>query len=112
MASSTPSNPSVSGRRDRCKRLEPIYNTKYDPYKVPSADLPDDYSLYANNEPLHDDRPIIISRIPSKHILSGASKRPRTNWTWQLGYNLTNTSKTSNQGVWACKLCTSNCLRN
>jgi hypothetical protein len=79
MASSTPSNPSVSGRQDRYKRLEPIYNTKYDPYKVPSADLPNDYSLYANNKPLHNDQPIIILQIPSKHILSSALKRPQTN---------------------------------
>ena len=63
-------------RRDLCRRLTPIYNKKYDPFKDPPEDLDLRYSPYENGQPLHDDRLIITSRIPSKHILSSVPKRP------------------------------------
>lgn len=93
------------GVRDRCNRLVPTYNRNYNPYEPPPEDRRPDYSPYTSGEPLYDDRPIIIIRLPRKHVIAGASKRKRTAWVWQLGYALTDTSKKDEPTIWACKLC-------
>jgi hypothetical protein len=102
MASST-SQPTP--KRDRCSRLTPTYNEFYDPEQPPPADLPKDYSPYANGQPLWDDRPVLIANLPKYHILEGATKRARTAWVWKLGYALIDNSKPSKPSYWACKLC-------
>ena len=106
---STPTAPETPTLlRDRCRRPVPIYNERYNPFQAPPADLDPEYSPYKNGEPLHDDRPILTARIPRRHVLANAPKRPRSKWVWELGYSLDDVSKAGNQGVWACKLCTSN----
>lgn len=91
--------------RDRCKRPTPIYNDNYDPTKTPPEDLPASYSPYIFGEPLFDDRPVITARLPTAHIIAGASTRPRTSWVWKLGYALRDTSKAPHANIWACKHC-------
>jgi hypothetical protein len=91
-------------KRDKCNRPAIVYNKKYDLHKAPPEDLDSKYSPYAIGEPLHDDRPILTARIPRYHIVH-ISKRPRTQWSWQLGYSLEDTRRTANKAVWACKLC-------
>jgi hypothetical protein len=66
---------SQPAKRDRCNRPTITYNEKYNPYKAPPEDLDARYSPYIYGEPLHDDRPIIVARIPSQHIA----------WNIQLG---------------------------
>ena len=70
--------PSTIRLRDTCQRPKVTYNERYDPFKTPPADLDPQYSLYAYIEPLHDDRPLIIARIPSNHVLTDVVRRPRT----------------------------------
>jgi hypothetical protein len=92
--------------RDRCKRPTPTYNSNYNPYEPPRADLPRGYTPYVFNEPLFDDRPVIINQLPKKCILAGASKRTRTQWVWPLGYAVEDKSKPGKVVLmWACKLC-------
>lgn len=92
-------------QRDRCKRPTPTYNYNYDPTKTPPEDLPASYSPYDFGEPLFDDRTVITTRLPTAHIVAGASSRARTSWVWKLGYALKDTSKHPQPTIWACKLC-------
>lgn len=105
-STSTPAPPEPSKQRDRCQRPVPSYNAKYDPYKIPPEDLLKSYSPYVKGEPLFDDRPVVISQLPSNHVIAGASARPRTQWVWNLGYALNDSTKRANNLVWTCKLCT------
>ena len=79
--------------RDQYNRPVLTYNQNYNPYEPPPEDRCPDYSLYAPGEPLHDDRVVVITRLPRKHVIIGATKRRRIAWVWQLGYALTDTSK-------------------
>jgi hypothetical protein len=79
--------------RDQCNRPVLTYNQNYNPYEPPPEDRRPNYSLYTPEEPLHNDRAVIITRLPRKYIITDATKRRRTVWVWQLGYALTNTSK-------------------
>jgi hypothetical protein len=54
----------LTRQRDTCRRPEPTYNNKYNPFIAPPADLDPRYSPYANREPLYDDRLIITTRLP------------------------------------------------
>jgi hypothetical protein len=67
-----------TAKRDRYTRPIPQYNHNYDLYKKPSNDLRRDYSPYIYGEPLYDDRPIIVARLPRYHTEAGAVKKPRT----------------------------------
>jgi hypothetical protein len=67
-------------RRDRCTRLEPIYNVNYNPFKKPPKDLPRGYSLYVFGEPLWDDRPVVVTRLSSGYSIARLSKKKRTTW--------------------------------
>jgi hypothetical protein len=91
--------------RDRCKRLEPTYNNKYDPNRPPPGDISIKYSPYVYGEPLYDDRAIIVANLPQQHTVAGAAKRQRTSWVWNLGYALIANSKPNKPLMWACKLC-------
>jgi hypothetical protein len=90
--------------RDRCNRPVPTYNQNYNPYEPPPEDRRPDYSPYTPGEPLYDDCTVIIIRLPKKHVITGATKRKRTVWVWQLGYTLTDTSKKDEPTIWAYKL--------
>jgi hypothetical protein len=90
--------------RDRCNRPVPTYNQNYNPYEPPPEDRRPNYSLYTPGEPLHNNRAVIIVRLPRKYVITGATKRKRTVWVWQLGYALTNTSKRDKPTVWVYKL--------
>jgi len=91
--------------RDRCRRPEPIYNYNYNPFAPPPEDRRPDYSPYIVGEPLHDDREVILARLPKKYVLEGSTKRKKTAWVWKLGYALTDTSKANGPPIWACKFC-------
>jgi hypothetical protein len=54
------------------------YNHNYNPHQAPEEGHDPAYSPYVYGERLYDDRPIIMTRIPIKHVLTGASKRGRT----------------------------------
>jgi hypothetical protein len=95
-----------AAKRDSCARPTPQYNHNYNPYKKPSNDLQCDYSPYVYGEPLYDDRPIIVARLPRHHTKAGATKKPRTSWVWALGYTLTDNQKAGRPTIWACKNCT------
>lgn len=64
--------------KDKCNRPTPTYNYNYNPDKVPRDNRPKGYSPYAFREPLYDDRLVITSRLPPRHTVAGAVKRPRT----------------------------------
>ena len=64
--------------KDKCPRLEPIYNLNYNLDELPRSDLPKDYSLYVRGEPLYNDRPVIVANLPLKHTVAAPPKRPRT----------------------------------
>jgi hypothetical protein len=53
-----------TAKRDCYIRPTPQYNHNYDIYKKPSNDIRCDYSPYVYGEPLYDDRPIIVARLP------------------------------------------------
>jgi hypothetical protein len=67
-------------RRDRCTRLEPTYNVNYNPFEKPPKDLPRGYSPYVFGEPLWDDRPVVVARLPSGYSIARPSKKKRTTW--------------------------------
>lgn len=90
---------------DQCKRPEPIYNDKYNPYTLTLGDIDEAYSPYVYGEPLYDDRAVIVANLPYQHTLAGAAKRQRTSWVWNLGYALIDNSKPRKPLIWACKLC-------
>ena len=60
---------------------------------------------YIYGEPLYDDRPIVVARLPRYHTEAGAAKKPRTSWVWALGYALTDNQKAGRPTIWACKNC-------
>ena len=93
--------------RDRCFRPTLLYNDNYNPQKPPNEKNKEDYSPYDFGEPLFDDRAVIIDRLPAGHVVAAATKRPRTSWTWKLGYALVNTLKASKPTIWCYKLCIS-----
>jgi hypothetical protein len=69
-----PSRPSASTSvRDRCRRPEPTYNYKYDPYRLPSDFIDGEYSPYVYGEPLYNDRAVIIANLPRQHTVAGAA---------------------------------------
>jgi hypothetical protein len=72
--------PQPAQQRDRCQRPTPTYNSNYNPYEPPPEDRPRTYSPYANGEPLFDDRPVIVSRLPIGYIIASATVRPKTAW--------------------------------
>jgi hypothetical protein len=94
-------------RRDTCKRPEPIYNANYNPYEKPPKDQPGGYSPYVYGEPLWDDRPVIVARLPRGYTIAGPAKKKRTQWVWNLGYALAKAVPPSQKPVtfWACKHC-------
>jgi hypothetical protein len=92
-------------KRDRCVRPTPTYNHNYNLYKKPLVDLRSDYSPYVYREPLYDNRPITVARLPTFHTALGPAKKPRTLWVWNLGYALTNNRQASRLTIWACKHC-------
>jgi hypothetical protein len=92
MSSSQPAQAIVV--KDKCDRPTPTYNHNYNPNEPPRDDLPKGYSPYVYGEPLYDDRPAIISRLPSRHTLAGSGKRLRTQWVWNLSYALDDNSGT------------------
>jgi hypothetical protein len=60
-----PSRPTAAViAHDRCKRPEPIYNDKYNPYTLILGDIDETYSLYVYGEPLYDDRAVIVANLP------------------------------------------------
>jgi hypothetical protein len=92
--------------RDQCMRPTLEYNTNYNPYAIPRDDLPGGYSPYVFKEPLFDDRPAIVARLPKKCTLAPPAKRPRTSWVWPLGYAIHDNSKPQKPVLmWHCKLC-------
>ena len=95
-----------TAKRDRCNRPQPEYNNNYNSYEKLRDDLRPDYSPFEFGEPLFDDRPIIIARLPRLHTAASASKKPRTAWVWKLGYALTDNSKSNKPTIWAFKHCT------
>lgn len=95
----------ITRLRDTCYRPEPVYNINYNPHHAPPRDLNPEYSPYSNGEPLFDDRPIITARLPPRHVVTGAQRRPRRAWVWKVGYHITNQAKSSHNAVWACKYC-------
>ncbi|KAG4428489.1 hypothetical protein IFR05_016025 [Cadophora sp. M221] len=88
--------------RDRCSRLPTTYNNFYDPNKPANESNKANYSPYAFGEPLFDDRPVKLDRLPAGHTIAGASKRKRVQWVWKLGYALVNNSKASKPIIWCC----------
>jgi hypothetical protein len=66
--------------RDICNHPEPIYNTNYNPYKKPPKERPGGYSPYVYREPLWDDRPILVARLPRGYTITGPAKKKRTQW--------------------------------
>lgn len=94
-------------RRDTCKRPDPIYNTNYNPFIKPPDSLHGGYSPYIYGEPLYDDRPVIIARLPTNFTIAGPSKKARTSWVWNLGYAFSGSSKPNQKPAvfWACKHC-------
>ena len=94
-----------TAKRDRCTRPTLTYNHNYNPYEKPSVDLRRDYSPYVYGEPLYDDRPITVARLPAYHTAVAAVKKPRTQWVWNLGYALTDNQKLNRPTIWACKHC-------
>lgn len=91
--------------RDRCKRVTPTYNDSYDPSKPPNLNIHESYSPYDYGEPLFDDRKVQVARLPTGHVVVGATKRKLRQWVWKVGYNLKDTTKALNNTVWCCKLC-------
>ncbi|PMD13219.1 hypothetical protein NA56DRAFT_712254 [Hyaloscypha hepaticicola] len=79
--------------RDSCSRPMPAYNSNYNLYAIPNEDTPGGYSPYVFKEPLFDDRPIVVNKLPKNCILAPPLKRPRTSWVWPLGYAIPNSSR-------------------
>jgi hypothetical protein len=75
-------------QRDLCKRPIPVYNINYNPNEPLPNNLPLDYSPYVPGEPLYDDRPLLVARLPPQYTLAPSSKKPRRSWVWNLGYVL------------------------
>jgi hypothetical protein len=74
-------NPGVPAvQRDQCLRPLLVYNRNYDLFKPPPEDLPGGYSPYVFGEPLYDDRPVVVIRLPLHYVVAGPTKKPRTKW--------------------------------
>ena len=69
-----------SAKRDKYTRLTPKYNENYDLYKPQPSKLSPDYSPYVFGEPLFDDKPVIITRLPKYYLVALLPKKPRTSW--------------------------------
>ena len=69
--------PSTIQLRDTYDRPKPSYNNNYNPFYTPPNGLDPRYSPYENSEPLQDDRLVVVSRLPPKHILTRVVKRLR-----------------------------------
>jgi hypothetical protein len=67
-----------TAKHDYCVWPTPWYNYNYDLYKKLSSDIRCDYSPYVYGEPLYNNRPIIVARLPWYYIKAGAAKKPRT----------------------------------
>jgi len=91
--------------KDKCKRPTVTYNSNYHPEKPPPDGQLESYSLYVFGEPLFDDRPVDIRRLPPRYVLSTATTRPLTSWVWKLGYRIDDNSKAKKRETWMCKLC-------
>jgi hypothetical protein len=92
--------------RDTCSRPAPKYNTNYNPYAIPREDLPNGYSPYIFKEPLYNDRPVIVNKLPKNCTVAPLAKRPRTAWIWRLGYAIINSSRPRKPVLmWHYKLC-------
>jgi hypothetical protein len=92
--------------KDTCKRPEVQYNFNYNPLIAPSDTQPKGYSPYVYGEPMYDDREPLTARFPRHHVLSGASKRERTQWVWRVGYMVVDSTKASKPiNKWMCKHC-------
>jgi len=91
--------------KDKCKRPIPTYNTNYNPDKLPPMGLSPAYSPYVFGEPLFDDRPLNIDRLPRRHTLVGSTKKPLTSWVWKLGYHIADNSAKTKRYLWVCKHC-------
>ena len=92
--------------RDRCTRPPLTYNENYNPEQPPLTDLPYNYSPYNYGEPLFDDRPFLVARLPPRWAETPAPARPRTQWTWKLGYAFNNSTNPAKiVPMWTCKLC-------
>ena len=94
-------------KRDPCRRPEYLWNSNYNPFELPRVDLPRGYSPYEYREPMFDDREAVVARLPKRHTLAPAPKRPRTQWVWKLGYALVNHSIGSKPTMWHCRHCSS-----
>jgi hypothetical protein len=64
--------------RDRCQRPKPVYNNKYDLSKPSPNNLTKDYSPYAYEELLYNNRALVVTRLSTDHTLVSAAKRTRT----------------------------------
>ncbi len=64
--------------RDQCTRPIPKYNSNYNLYELPPENLEPNYSPYALEEPLYDNRLPFSLMLLSQHTLANASKRRRT----------------------------------
>jgi hypothetical protein len=93
--------------RDKCNRPTPKYNANYNPNTKPPEGLSGGYSPYVYGEPLWDDRPVIVERLPKHFTVAPPPKKARTAWVWNLGYALSNNKKPNQKPptFWACKHC-------
>jgi hypothetical protein len=64
--------------KDRCQRPKPTYNRNYNPHKTPPDNLPKGYILYIFREPLYDNRPTLVGRLPRQYTVAGPAKKART----------------------------------
>ena len=78
-----------TAKRDLYTRLTSVYNQYYNPFQKPADDLRSNYSPYVYEEPLYDDRAIIVARLLKHHTEAGAAKKPRTQQIQKLGYAFT-----------------------
>jgi hypothetical protein len=90
---------------DRCSRPIPKYNDFYNPHEPEPLNKPPGYSLYANRQPLFDDRSVHTPSLPKHHTVAPVGKKAKTSWLWLLGYTLIDNSKQSKPTMWAYKLC-------
>ena len=61
--------------QDYCSHSELIYNDRYNLNKPPNEKNRGDYSPYDFREPLFDNRPIVITRLPIGYIIISTSKK-------------------------------------
>jgi hypothetical protein len=54
-----------------------MYNTNYNPHKALSNDQPAGYSLYVFREPLFNNKEVVVTNLPKKHVLARPAKKPQ-----------------------------------